>query len=225
MTEVTGLWPSNLQVLVVDDGQGANSEITCLDEDPILRQARDTLLAHCREESLPVTYLGTSPLFSGHRVYCGHDSDWALFNLCDDPLFHDRDGFPVPSSVLQTLRRIENAGVDFDALFVAHEVKSGAIREGEAPRLESLLPPPPGSMTRLSDQLGKVSDALWAVATAPLALGATLGAASAIAVAGAGLMTLDPILFGAVVATGRSVAPGEMAGWFYLARWTYGEEA
>jgi len=173
------------------------------------------------------------PLFSGLRVYQGQRYDWVLVNLAEDPLFHDRDGFPVPRRILDHLGTVERAGVDFDALYLAHEMEKGRIREGEQLTADALLPPPPRSVERLSHQLGKASGALWAVAAAPLVVslvaGAAVGAAAlmaapALAVAGASCMSLDPILLGTKVAPGKPVRPGEPACWFYLAHWAYGEE-
>lgn len=197
------------------------------------RERVQALLIHANEEDLPISYVGMMPLFSGYRVYPGRTYDWILVNLAQDPLFHDRDGFPVPGRILEKLRAMEEAGIDFDALYIAQETEKGKIREGEPLTTEALLPPPPKAVVQVSHQLGRASEALWAVAAAPLVVslvaGAAVGAgalmvAPALATAAASCVTLDHILLGTTVAPGRPVRAGEPACWFYLAHWAYGEE-
>ncbi|MBC7264769.1 MAG: hypothetical protein H5T64_10520 [Chloroflexi bacterium] len=200
--------------------------------DPALYERARSVVALSLEADLPVLQLGTMPLFSGHRVYCGEYRDWVLVNLAEDPLFHDRDGFPVPKRILRHLRAMQKAGVEFDALYVAHEVEKGRIREGGV-TAEVLMPSTPKPVARLSGWLGTAARVTWGLAAAPLAASAVVSAAvaaGAVAVApalmalGAACLTLDPILLGAVVAPGRPVEEGETAYWFYLAHWRYGEE-
>jgi hypothetical protein len=201
--------------------------------EPALYDRAEAILQRSSQENLPMPYLGTMPLFAGHRLYEGQLSDWVLVNLAEDPLFHDRDGFPVPKLVLEHLWTIKTAGIEFDALYVAHETEKGAIQPGEPLTSEPLLPPPPQSVVQLSNQLGGVSEALWAAAAVPLAL-ATVGvavvaagalvAAPVVAMAAVSCMTGDPILLGTLVAPGRSVRVGEPACWFYLGAWAYGQE-
>ena len=129
---------------------------------------------------------------------------------------------------------MEQAGVDFDALYVAHELEKGRIREEEPLTAQMVLPPPPREVEQLSEKLGSAAPRMWAAAAVPLLASAAVSAA----IAGAALMvgpallaaaatcaTLDPILLGTIVAPGRPVQPGEAACWFYLAHWRYGEEA
>jgi hypothetical protein len=180
-------------------------------------------LARIAWDDLPVRYLGTMPLFAGHRVYAGASTDWVVLNLADDPLFHDRHGFPIPGRVLDDLRRVERS-LEFDALFVAHEVPRGAVVEDRPIPREALLPPGPRPVVQQSERFGEAARLLWALAAAPLVLSGAAAAlvASATAAMGAGL-ALDPILLGVVVAPERSPEPGEPAAWFCLGRWVYGE--
>ena len=59
-------------------------------------------------------------------------------------------------------------------------------------------------------------------ATLPTFLGTT--AALTVATVPVALITLDPVLFGVVVAPGRPLRPGEPAAWFVLAAWNYSGE-
>jgi len=233
MLTETCLRPSDLRILVAEEGAQARTLIRRPPVERALHERAEALLVRGSQEALPLTYLGTMPLFSGHRVYAGQEYDWVLVNLAEDPLFHDRDGFPVPGHILDHLRAVKRAGTDFDALYVAYEIEKGQIREGERLTADALLPPPPRSVERLSHQLGKASEALWAVAAVPLVVSLVVGAAvgtgvlmaaPALAAAGASCLTLDPVLLGTIVAPGRPVRAGELACWFYLTHWAYGEE-
>ena len=182
------------------------------------------VLARTAGADLPVRYLGTMPLFDGHRVYSGSRSDWVLLNLADDPLLEDRDGFPVPERVLKDLRRVADK-VDFDALFVAHEVPRGAVVEDRPPSPEVFLPPPPSSVQSLSSGLGVAGQVFWVLAAAPLAISglvAELVAGGAALVGGA--VSLDPVLLGVVVGPDGRLEPGEPAAWFYLGHWIWDAE-
>ncbi len=182
------------------------------------------LLAQIAWDGLPVRYLGTMPLFAGHRVYAGPNTDWVLLELADDPLFQDRHGFPIPAPVLADLRRIRRS-VELDALFVAHEVPRGAVVEDRPIPREALLPPPSRRVVEQSERFGEAARALWAVAAAPLVLAGAVAALGAATTAAAGsVLALDPVLLGVAVAPGRPLADGEPAAWFRLAQWTYGVE-
>jgi hypothetical protein len=80
---------------------------------------------------LPIRYVGYGRLFEPinglhHRVYAGKETDWVFLPLDEDPRFHSRFGFRAPRRVIQHLAAIvtamEKAGVNFDTLWVAHEV-------------------------------------------------------------------------------------------------------
>jgi hypothetical protein len=194
--------------------------------DPSLFERSRALLAHGRASELPIRYLGTMPLFPNHRVYPGRERDWVLLPLAADPLIQHPDGYPIPTRVLRDLRRIVRGGVDFDALYVAHETLPGAVREGRPIPHAAWLPPPPAAMQRLSRRLGAVSGALWTLAALPVAASAAVGGLLNRGAADLGVAVgLDPVLLGVVVGRGRRVRSGEPAAWFYLAHWVYnGEE-
>jgi len=196
-----------------------------LPAEPALYDRQQAIVRRSAQESLPVHYLGTMPIFTGYRVYPGRHYDWVLMNLGEDPLFQDRDGFPVPERVLDELRRVRRSGVDFDALYVAHEVHLGTIREGARLTAEMLMPPPPRTVQQLSDRLGAAGRIAWAIATLPIvATGVVGGLIAAGTAATVSIVGLDPILLGVVVGLNRPVVPGEPAAWFYLDHWAFNEE-
>jgi hypothetical protein len=130
----------------------------------------------------------------------------------------------VPERVLKDLRRVADK-VDFDALFVAHEVPRGAVVEDRPPSPEVFLPPPPSSVQSLSSGLGVAGQVFWVLAAAPLAISglvAELVAGGAALVGGA--VSLDPVLLGVVVGPDGRLEPGEPAAWFYLGHWIWDAE-
>jgi len=172
---------------------------------------------------LPVRYLGSMPVFGGHRVYSGSRTDWVLLNVADDPLLGDRHGFPIPEHILKELRRTARE-IDFDAVFVAHEVPRGAIAEDRPLPAEAVLPPPPRTVQGLSAGLGAAGVVLWSFAALPPVGSGLLASLLAGATALLGGASLDPVLLGVVTAPNRPADPGEPAAWFYLGHWAYNAE-
>jgi len=190
---------------------------------PELLRREQTLLAAGQRAGLALEPLGTAPLFAGHRLYPAQPHSWLLANLADDPLCQHVDGYPVPRAVLRRLQRLHRAGVEVDALYVAHELEPGRVAPGEPLRLEQLEPPSSAAAIAQARRLSSVVRWAWAMALLPLAASAiALGTATVAAVGlRASAPALDPILFGAIIAAGRPVAPGEPARWLILDRWLY----
>ena len=170
---------------------------------------------------LAVRNIGTMAQFDKHRVYPGRGRDWVLLNLADDPLLRDPDGFPMPQRVVNQVRRIAKSGIEFDGLYIAHEVAPHAVSEYTPVTIDTLTPPPPPQVMQLSKRLGLVGKVLWGMAAVPLAISGALTTAAA---AAASAVARDPILLGVVVAPGRPFAPGELAALFYLDHWSFGQE-
>jgi hypothetical protein len=153
-----------------------------------------------------------------------------VVNLADDPLFHAPQGFPVPRHILAQLRQVARSGIDFDALYVAHEVTPGQVRPDAPLALEALMPPPPAPVLQLSNRLGEGAAALWVWATLPWMLNPLGMLFFQILAIGLGIQSLgilawhDPVLLGALVAPGRLPTPGEPAAWFYLTHWAFNAE-
>lgn len=199
-----------------------------LPADLALRQRAEQIISTRIREDLPCRYLGLMPLFEEHRVYGGPRTDWVVMPLEQDPLHHDQDGYPIPRGALQRLKMIHQAGIDFDTLYVAHETEKGAVEQGVPINPDVLLPPASKNTTRLSERLGEIGRGIWASVAAPLiaadATIAVLGATAAVGVLAAPLLALDPVLLGTIVSPGRTAESGEMACWFYVARWQYVED-
>ncbi|HEU5101919.1 MAG TPA: hypothetical protein VFU22_23015 [Roseiflexaceae bacterium] len=216
---------TRLQPALSEPAYRADALIRRPPADPDLFTQGRTILATSRQNGLPIRYLGTMPLFDGHRVYSGDRRDWVLMPIQADPLHDDRDGFPIPKRVLKDLRMIRRSEIDFDALYIAHEVPMGTVREDRAIPRGLLTPPAPRAMQRLSGYLGLTSSALWMLATLPIAASAAIGGVLNRGALNLGVTVgLDPILLGVLVGHNRPVRSQEPAAWFYLGHWTYNEE-
>lgn len=111
----------------------------------VLRQESDYLAVR-RETTLPalkdVEFVGTTNLTFRNekwKLIPGTSFDWALMPVENDPLYLDPRGFPMPEMVIRRLKKMRKAGVDFDAIWVAHEIRKGK-REGQSLTVEDLLP-------------------------------------------------------------------------------------
>ena len=216
-------------LVVTDEEPWQRTMARRLPDDPVLLQFTLEIIKACMERELPCQFLGIMPLFDGHHVYQGSERDCGLMRLEEDPLYQSRDGYPMPTQVKERLASIQDAGIDFDAIYVAHEVEKGSLVEGRPIDPLAVIPPPAPSIRRRSKQLGSIAAKLFKVAAAPLLAwsAASLAVASAGAVAAVGAMAaplLDPVIFGVVVRPGSRPGPGELGCWFHLAQWRYGEE-
>lgn len=186
-----------------------------------LFERQHAVMERSDEAGLAVRYIGTMNLFENHRVYPGRGRDWVLMNLADDPLFRDSDGFPMPRRVFNQVGRIAKSGIEFDGLYIAHEVALHAVSEYAPVTVDALTPPPSPQVVKLSERLGLAGKVLWGMAAVPLAISGALTTAAA---AAASAVARDPILLGVVVASGRSFIVGEPSAWFYLDHWDFGQE-
>lgn len=198
---------------------------------PALREAVATslaeracrqVLAPCRRRGLAgVEPLGFLPLFEEIRLVEGRNCDWLVFPMEADPLYKS-GRFPVPRRTLRHLRAVDAAEASFDALYIAHELPKGLIRQGDEVAVwRALAPPPPKALVELSARLGRASlGALLAAFGAPFVAGGGLALGAAVAAAPA-LTVLDPIILGAVGAR-RPAQAGDPAYFFLLAAWRWG---
>ena len=188
------------------------------------------------ERNTSVEYIGTMPLFSGHRVAQGSLYDWVLVSAEDDPLFSHSGGFPIPDHAKADLETIRDAGIEFDMIYIAHEVQPGSVEPDRPLTIDALRPPPPRSVQKLSHGLGSKASAFWSggltpMKATPFLIGtAALGAVAALpVVAGAAaalpaLLVVDPIVLGVIASPSGSAHAGDEAGWFYLTHWDYGAD-
>lgn len=189
----------------------------------LLEKAETEVLAPCRRSGIAgVQSLGFHPLFDHIWLVEARRSDWLVFSMEQDPIFRSGQ-FPVPRGVLKHLKSVDRSGAHFDSLYVAHEIPKGVAKRGnEAEVLRVIAPPPSPDIAQLSATLGRVSlgTLLAAFPASAMAHAAKTGLALAAVVAAAPLFLLDPIILGAVTATGSS-EPGDPAFFFILAAWKW----
>lgn len=197
---------------------------------PVSPRQVASIEAQGRAIEQPVHFVFKYQLFNGFKVFEATQRDWVFLSAGEDPLFQDRDKFPVPRTIHTKLKELDAAGVHFDAIYVAHEVKKGSVQPNKPLDASAITPPDSKSVATMSKELAESAVPLWRTAVFPLraagaaAIGAIAVAGAATALAGGALAGLDPILFGVRVAAGHPVAAGVSADWFYLAHWAYGEE-
>jgi len=167
----------------------------------------------CRQRGITISTLGEYPLFTQLKLIRGEITDIAIVPAEQDPLLATGK-FPLPRSVSNQLRAMEQAGVPFDLLhtYVAHEVPINSVVEVSAIPLEVIKPPAPAQTVRTSERLGKIAH----VTTSSLLKGAFVAAAAPLVFTGTAVaILLDPVIFGAI-ADERG-----MGTWFALAHWTW----
>ena len=182
-----------------------------------LAQRACGVIERARTSRLEIPILGSAPLFDDTKLMTRTRPAWAYYNLRRDPLYL-AGRFPIPAQHLRQLRRMEKAGIQFDAFYVAHELPSDFRPEQDALTLNVLQPAPPAQALRLADDLGLAADRILSVcaslAGVPFALLATAGS-------GVSAILRDPVLLGALVPPGVDPDPGVPAIWFLLAAWRW----
>jgi len=189
---------------------------------------RETIVLHEQtmaitvREGFPVTLIGAAPAVSEMRVYRGQETDWVLMNLSSDPLYTQMR-MPLPNHVKKELKAYVRAGLDFEAIYVAHEIEAGRLTAGQPLTPEMLMPPPRGFAKR-AEMLSSASQGLWRMAA--IVSIAAIGAAAATASAGSAplasaALTYDPILFGLHLDRSVSVNGRPLALWYYLTHWNW----
>jgi hypothetical protein len=191
-----------------------------------LERRSPALVRRAAEAGVAITYLGIAPVCSEPRAFAGPDSDWVMLLATS--------GEAIPRSELRALADLDDAGIVFPLIYVAHEVPkerlqaargkgTGPASLDRATAAHVVGPvPPPASATMLADRLGRSSQAVLSALrrAAPIA-GAIV--ASPFLVAGAAAATLaaglDPVVFGAIPV--GSPTPGQPAAWYVLASWQW----
>jgi hypothetical protein len=199
------------------------------------------VLARAEATGVAIRFLGYQPLFNGVRAYAGVQHDWVLASAADDPLIR-RGELAIPKAELRVLRRMLDAGLDCQAVYLAHEIPKGrlalpsqahasepAVAHSIDPAVGELVvdrvPVPPRTAT-IARHLGNTAGAFLTLLAAARPIGPT-SRWTARAVAGAGLggtaaavRGLDPAVFGAWT-SGARPDPGVPAAFFELVRFTY----
>ena len=166
---------------------------------------------------ISVPRLGAAPLFDGVRLITHTTPNWAFYNLSHDPVWAT-GSFPVPRQHLRRLKRLYRVGVEFDALYVAHELPANFHHEEDLIELEWIKPSPPATALRLSQNLGFAADRIISFYAALIAK-----PVKALAVVGDMRLRIlqDPVLMGAIVSPGVNPEEGVPAIWFLLAAWKW----
>jgi hypothetical protein len=137
--------------------------------------------------NLSVRFLGYAPVFSDNFIHFERDTDWVVMNISADPFFTEifkqsasyipwkshranENVLYAPEPVIKDINAILNAGIDFMAMFIAHEVPKGSVQLGQRVQLSTLLPPPPPEMQAKLRIHQKTSKSFW-VSVGALAIG------------------------------------------------------
>jgi hypothetical protein len=194
----------------------------------LLERRSPGLVRRAAKAGVPITPLGIAPVFSEPRAYAGPQTDWIMALAAGT---HDA---VVPRAELQMLVKLDEMGIRFPLIYIAHEVRkerletapvqgTGPVSLDRATAARAVGPvPPPAAATMLADRLGRSSQAVLtalrkaapvagAIAAAPFLLA---GAAAAALAAG-----LDPVVFGVIPA--GPPTPGQPAAWYVLASWQW----
>jgi hypothetical protein len=200
----------------------------------VLERRSAQVTARAAAAGTPIQYLGIAPLFCEPVAYSGPQTDWVI-----GPATGASDDL-VPRAVRQQLLALDESGICFPLVYVAHEVPKGKLplAHGELAHGEESRPapvrldratadaavgpvPPAASAIATADRLGRTSQVLLTVlgkvvpvAAAALAVPFVIAGAAVSALA-----ALDPIVFG-VIPAGPPVS-GRPAAWYVLARWDW----
>lgn len=165
--------------------------------------------------SIPI--LGQAPLFDDYKLVTHTAPNWVIYNLSHDPLWKNGK-FPIPLIHLERLKHLYRRGIEFDALYVAHELPLDFCSDSDPLELSLVKPAPPIIATRLSEGLGLAADSILATYARAIKV-----PVKGLAIAGAtGLAILrDPVLIGAIIPPATNPQVGVPAIWFLLAAWRW----
>lgn len=195
----------------------------------LLHQESTQVLAKASAAGLDLPVVGVARRPVRAQCYEGEKTDWVLVPEHLDPTA--AGGMPLPRDVRQRVTDILAAGIEVDALLVAHEVPTKSLPVGVPLGANDLakvvtVPPPVAAVQRsaaIGSTIERVANAVGkgAVVTGKAAAYTAGGLALAAgALALAPLALLDPVLIG-----GRSLRRSPTADdpfvWFELARWDW----
>jgi hypothetical protein len=160
--------------------------------------------------------MGFSRISDKPQVVTGEETDWLIFPADRDPLYEKRKLAATPA-VRARVTELLNAGIQFDALAIAHEVPVGSYaRVRTIDDLQKLIAPPtPRSLSVLATITGCLLDGIGEVLDFIINRKVFIPDPFGILPP-----TSDPMLFGAVVATPPAKV-GDAALYFLIARWDY----
>lgn len=162
---------SDTQLLRVAEFSEIQPELNGLSVEAVdyLFQRHAEIISKVEEQHLPIQFLGYAPLFQEMRLHAGQDADWIMMNLTDDPSFKVQQNWIlgpkgrliVPENVYEDIQLYRKAGIDFDAIFIAHEIDQGQVHPGMSVPVELLLPPIPIELKEKLDKENTFSKWWW----------------------------------------------------------------
>jgi hypothetical protein len=188
------------------------------------------LVARASQAGVSIGYLGTAPLFSGTRAYTGPRTDWLV-----SPVTSPAD-VVIPGQQRAQMQLLDQAGVDFPLVYIAHEIRKGQLDIGQpggqlvearaAARAVGPVPLHPDTVAA-AEQAGRGAQLLIRVLAKALPVAGFMVAAPFVlagAAVGALVAGLDPVVFGVVPAgssRARQWTAGQDAAWYVLAQWDW----
>lgn len=171
----------------------------------------------CLAQRISVPVLGVNPLFDHVKLVTHTTPNWAVYNLSHDPLWQTGK-FPIPLHHVRRLKRLYRGGIEFDALYVAHELPMDFDHKNDRLELGLIKPSPPKNALQLAQKLGVATDGIVSIFAA-----AIRKPFQSLVVAGnhASAILRDPILMGAIIQPGVNPDEGVPAVWFLLAAWRW----
>jgi hypothetical protein len=193
-----------------------------------LQDEAQRVVALARRAGVELECLGSQPIFPETRLYPGPETSWVLAPANDDPL------------QLRVLARLLEAGLNFPAVYVAHEIPTARlVRAGLPSDVRVLEPgsfrtfdvvasqrlvdpvPVPARTAKAARHLGAGAGALLKLlGLAVPAAGVLVGATASAGTSAIRALALDPMVLGAWTVD-RRTDPGTLAAWFVLARWLW----
>jgi hypothetical protein len=160
--------------------------------------------------------VGFSRIASTPQLVTGETSDWLILPATADPLYQ-QGRLAAPPRVRAHIRELRDAGVFFDALTIAHEVPAGSVAQvKDFAELQRLLEPQtPKSLSVLTHGVGMFFAGIGRVGKRAAQL-RQQPSRSLVSLR----VSLDPMLFGAVVVTPPATV-GDAALYFLIDSWDY----
>jgi hypothetical protein len=162
-------------------------------------------------------------------------------NIMHDPSFteiasgatfgrNDAGTLYAPNEVIASIEDTLDAGIDFDSIFIAHEVPRNSVSSTDSVDLKTLLPPPSPRARKRRDFRERSLVSYWnellrlskrAFGMMGKAAAGTVALAAAAPLAAAPLAGLDPVLFGVnydenIISGGRPVGL-----FYYITHWRW----
>lgn len=228
ISELTsGGWPQASQTLQI-----VPTLPTVLPLDTQALERHTQTIEKTRDNQLPVRFLGYAALFEGTRLYQGGATDWALMSLGEDPHYVSEQKLYLPQTAKEDMHAIIRSGLNFEAIYIAHELPQGLYTRASEIPPEAIMPPPPQRLARSQKAFVKTLSHFWQGVEVGVKTVFKIGALTAAGIVAVPVVAsgalgalggLDPILFG-VQPTEMKTTTGERIGmWYYLTHWNWPE--